>query len=304
MILVTGITGKTGRWFFERLIREKSSLWDEEFRLIIRNKAKADLFYSDNLLIEKVFGDLGDEKFVDSIMKNVRTILHIAGIHASLNIVKAAVENNIKRIILVHTTGIYSKYKSASKEYLLIEHEINDLIEDKDIALTILRPTMIYGSVNDNNIVFFIKMVDKLRIFPIVNHANYLLQPVHEKDLGEAYYHVLKNEELTKNKNYNLSGKNPILLIDILKTIGDYLGRKNIFVSIPFPVAYIGGWIIYIISIGKIDYREKIQRLVEPRVFDHGEATKDFCFSPIGFEEGVKKEIEQYLNIFYGSNNP
>jgi nucleoside-diphosphate-sugar epimerase len=301
---VTGITGKSGIWFFKRLVQEKSSLWNEKFRLVIRRATKADLICNDNLSIEKVSGDLGDEEFVNLITENVGTILHIAGIHTSLNVVRAAVINNVKRIILVHTTGIYSKYKSASKEYLSIENEIYSMIKNKGINLTILRPTMIYGSINDKNIIIFIKMVDKLFFFPVVNHANYFLQPVHEKDLGEAYYQVLINEESTKNKSYNLSGGNPILLIDMFKTIGAYLGKKNIFVSIPFPVAYLGGWIIYVVSIGRIDYREKIQRLVEPRVFDHSEAAKDFGFSPIDFKEGVKEEVEEYLNVFYRSGNP
>jgi nucleoside-diphosphate-sugar epimerase len=163
---------------------------------------------------------------------------------------------------------------------------------------------MIYGSVKDKNIIIFIKMVDKLHFFPIVNHGKYFLQPVHEKDLGEAYYQVLLNEESTKNKSYNLSGKNPIFLIDIFKTIGSYLGKKNIFISIPFPIAYLGGWIIYIISIGRLDYREKIQRLVEPRAFDHDEAARDFGFSPVDFKEGVEKEVEEYLNTYYKSDNP
>ena len=198
MILVTGITGKSGMWFFKRLVQEKSPLWNEKFRIVIRSRSKADLICDDNLSIEKIIGDLNDDKFVNLITKNVTVILHIAGIHTSLNIVKSVVKNNVKRIILVHTTGIYSKYKSASKEYLSIENEIYSLIKDKDINLTILRPTMIYGSIKDNNIIIFIRMVDKLYFFPVINRANYFLQPVYEKDFGEAYYQVLLNEESTK----------------------------------------------------------------------------------------------------------
>ena len=89
--------------------------------------------------------------------------------------------------------------------------------------------------------------------------------------------------------------------MDIFKTIGNYLGKKNIFVSIPFPIAYLGGWIIFVVSVGRIDYREKIQRLVEPRVFDHSEAAKDFGFSPVDFKEGVKEEVEEYLNTRHGN---
>jgi nucleoside-diphosphate-sugar epimerase len=297
MILITGITGKSGKWFLEKL--KTDPLAGQQYRIVIRNTSNADIVDNCILPIEKVKGDLADFNFVNSIMFDVSTVLHIAGIYTSLNIVKAAINNNVGRLILVHTTGIYSKYKSASKDYLVIEDEINTLIKGTRINLTILRPTMIYGSITDNNIVVFIRMVDKLRFFPIVNHANYLLQPAHEKDLGEAYYKVLIFEKTTRNKNYNLSGKDPILLIDIFKTIGKYLGKTNKFISVPFIVAYFGGWVLYIITIGMIDYREKIQRLVEPRVFEYSDAARDFGYSPVAFEEGVKAEIDEYKKIYH-----
>ncbi|NLP21318.1 MAG: hypothetical protein GX368_00615 [Erysipelotrichaceae bacterium] len=47
---------------------------------------------------------------------------------------------------------------------------------------------MIYGSLDDQNMSVFIKIVDKLKIFPIVNGRKYALQPVHQEDLGKAYY--------------------------------------------------------------------------------------------------------------------
>lgn len=294
MILITGITGKSGTWLLKRLIEEKENVKETKFRVIIRNNSDIKLIDSSGLQIEKIFGDLHDEIFIEKTMENISTILHIAGIYTSLKVVKVAIKNNVKRLILVHTTGIYSKYKSASAEYVEIERQIEDLILNRNINMTILRPTMIYGRTSDGNVITFIKMVDKLRFFPVVDHAQYLLQPVYEKDLGDAYYQVLVNESITKNKNYILSGKEPILLIDMLKTIGDYLGKKNKFISIPFPFAYFGAYCLYILTVGKIDYREKVQRLVESRFFSHKEASQDFGYSPITFKEGVKEEIIAY----------
>jgi len=298
MILITGITGKTGKWFLKRLIEEKDNikLREKKFKVVIRKSSDTGIIDKSLLNMEKVYGDLNDVNFVKSIMNNVKIVLHIAGIYLSLNIVKAAIENNVKWLILVHTTGIYSKYKSASREYLSIENEIETLIKDKNIKITILRPTMIYGSIIDRNIIVFIKMLDKLRLFPVVNHARYYLQPVHEKDLGNAYYQVLINEDKTANKNYNLSGKEPIMLIDIFKIIGKSLKKTNIFVSIPFSFAYFGGCVLYIFTFGRIDYREKIKRLVEDRTFDHSEASQDFGYAPMSFEEGIKNEIIEYLH--------
>lgn len=297
MILLTGITGKSGRWFLEALDNDCARLKKEKYRAVVRESSNVKQLDESQLSVEKKCGDLEDEEFLDQVMKGVDVVFHIAGIKTSLKVVNAAVKNKVNWIILVHTTGIYSKHKSASEGYVKIEEEINQISESSDVPTTILRPTMIYGSAKDKNVIVFIKMVNRLKIFPIVNSARYLLQPVHERDLGQAYYQVLINEEATKGRSYNLSGKNSIMLIDMLKTIGKCLGKKNVFVSIPFSFAYASAWILYSLTIGKVDYREKVQRLVEPRAFSHDRATQDFGYSPISFEEGVVNEVEEYLKL-------
>ncbi|MGD0021855.1 MAG: NAD(P)H-binding protein [Smithellaceae bacterium] len=303
MILLTGMTGKSGRWFLQNLINSNENIRSTRFRVVVRNSSNTDLINKSGLSIEKANGDLNDSIFLDEVMKDIDTIFHIAGIHTSLKVVKAAIKNNVKWIVLVHTTGIYSKYKSAGEEYRQTEKLIEELISGSNITLTILRPTMIYGSLNDNNVAIFIKMVDKLHFFPVVNHASYPLQPVHEKDLGDAYYRVLINERITKGRNYILSGKSPILLIDIFKTIGRLLGKKNKFISVPYRIAYFGAVIVYFTSLGKIDYREKVQTLVEPRIFSYEDAKKDFGYSPMSFEEGIINEIDEYKNAAFVKNS-
>lgn len=295
MILVTGITGKSGSWFLKKLILESDKFSHLHFRAIVRDISKVKNIDIGRVSIEFVEGDLEDEQFLSKSMHSVDTVLHIANIALSLNIVNAALNKDVKRLILVHTTGIYSKFKSASAGYLDIESKIEKLIAGKKINLTILRPTMIYGSVADGNVIVFLKMVDKFRIFPVVNHAKYLLQPVHEKDLGEAYFKVLLNEEATRNKNYILSGGEPILLIDIFKIMANYLNKNNYYVSIPFSIAFTGAWFVFLISFGRIDFRERVQRLIEPRNYSHDEASKDFGYFPMKFDEGIKSEIEEYL---------
>jgi len=227
----------------------------------------------------------------------VKTLLHIAGIDKSLVLVDAAVKASVNRLILVHTTGIYSKYKAAGEGYRQIEKKIDAMVEGKNIQLTYLRPTMIYGNVHDANVAIFMKMVDKLRIFPVVNGARYELQPVWCGDLGKAYYQVLLHAQTANKRDYNLSGGKPILLLDMFKVMSKYLGVKNAYISVPFPIAYGLAWLLYLATFGKTDFREKVQRLVEPRTFDHIDATNDFGYNPVTFEDGVKCEVEEYLNL-------
>ena len=299
-IVVTGVTGKSGKFFYEELRKNVGLLNDCHFDFIVRNKEKAEKLLDAAGLNQTLhIGSLSDRKFVDGVFKmgGVNTLLHIASIGYSETLVDAAVKAGVKRLILVHTTGIYSKYKAAGEGYRQIEKKVEQLIDGKDIQLTYLRPTMIYGNVHDANVVIFMKMVDKLRIFPVVNGAKYELQPVWCGDLGKAYYQVLMNPETATKRNYNLSGGRPIMLLDMFKVMAGYLGVKNTFVSVPFPIAYGLAWLLYIATMGKKDFREKVQRLVEPRTFDHSDATRDFGYEPANFEDGVKGEVKEYLAL-------
>ena len=173
-VLITGITGKSGEFLFEEIASNIDKLHDYYFGFVVRNKEKA-RFISNKLENCSVYiGDLNDEVFLERVFSDGYTsLLHIAGIQKSLNIVRAAVIGGVKWMILVHTTGIFSRYKAAGEGYRIIESKIHNLLSGKEIALTILRPTMIYGNVHDGNVAVFMKMVYKLRIFPVVNHANY-----------------------------------------------------------------------------------------------------------------------------------
>lgn len=298
-VLVTGATGKSGSFFYQELAKHAEELADYEFFFAVRNRAKAEALLNCKQLNQHLLvGSLADSQFVETIYRGgVKTLLHIASISLSERLVEAAVRSGVKRVILVHTTGIYSKYKAAGEGYRQIEARIEKMIEGKGIQLTYLRPTMIYGSMRDGNVSIFMRMVDKLRVFPVVNGANYELQPVWCGDLGKAYYQVLTHPDTATKKGYNLSGGRPILLRDMFRVMAQQLGVKNTFVSVPFPIAYSLAWVLYLVTLGKKDFREKVQRLVEPRTFDHSDASRDFGYKPLPFEEGVKCEVEEYLSL-------
>lgn len=288
-LFVTGMTGKTGRCFLNVLQRQ--GLDGIACRALCRPTADTSAIMESGLPIEIVHGDLDDVASLKTAMQGADTVLHIAGIQKSENVVDAALAAGVTWLILVHTTGIYSKYKAAGEGYRQIEQRIDERLAGTGVALTVLRPTMIYGGPDDRNISVFIRMVDRLRVFPVVSGARFALQPVHREDLGEAYYAVLTHADITKNKSYDLSGAYPMDLIDILKIFSDELGKKTRFVSVPFWLAYAGAWGVYVLSIGKIDLREKVQRLVEPRAYGHDAAKADFGYAPQDLEQGLRREV-------------
>ncbi len=301
VLVVTGAAGKrSGGAFAELLYANLSDVllkYPGGIRLILR--PGADVTELRRLLpnADLRFGDMTDPDFMISALSGSDTVFHIAGIQLSKTLADAAIRCCVRRLILVHTTGIYSKYKAAGEGYRQIDEYVTSSCRDAGISLSILRPTMIYGNTSDRNVITFIRMVDRLPLMPVVRGARYALQPVHYRDLSHAYLRVLLQEETTSGRNYVLSGAEPILLRDMLSCIGGELGKRRVrFLSVPFWFAYGGAVCLWAVSFGKKDLREKVQRLCEPRAYPHREASKDFGFDPVAFPDGISEEISQYLN--------
>lgn len=292
MLLVTGITGHTGRYFLQELIDQK---YEGPICCIVRLTSDTSMLNNSGLNIEKVYGDINDSAFLEKATKGVDEIVHIINIRHTLGVLNAAIKNDVKRIVSVHTTGIFSKFRIASEEYVIIEEEIKEILSKRDISMTILRPTMIYGDLCDRNVSKLIKMVDKLRVFPVINHGKRLIQPVNARDLGKSYYDVLMMPVEEVKSEYILSGEKPITMLEVLNLISNNLGKKTIFISFPLDFGVFMTKALKGITLGKIDYVERVQRMSEDRNFSHKEATTDFEFRPEPFEIGIAREVKEYL---------
>lgn len=288
-LLVTGITGHTGKWFLKALEENRFS---DEVHVIVRPTSNTELIDKSPVNIVKHVGDVRDKAFLLTALKGIDTVVHIHNIKNSLDILEAAVHNGVDWFIGVHTTGMYSNYKSASEEYINIEKKI-DAFRDK-INVTILRPTMIYGSSMDHNMYKLIKFVDKSPVFPMFGNGRNLMQPVHARDLGYAYYSVLERPEITKNESYNLPGKYAISYKELVQTVADELGKKIRFIHIPIGLSYAAASVgerVPGFPIGG----EQVLRMKEDKNFTYQRARDAFGYRPLSFDEGIKEEVQEYL---------
>lgn len=297
-LAITGITGKNGRILFEYIVNNQDEIakrWSS-IRFLVRDKKKCGFILGEKLLfaVELVEGDVRDFNTVKELLFGCDTVLHIAGIQYSMNIINASVQNGVLRQILVHTAAVYSKHKAAGEEYRQIDEKVQQLAKEHNLRVTVLRPTMIYGSMKDHNISVFTDMVNKWKWIPVIDGAHYEIQPVHCRDLGKAFFQVLMNPEICDGKDYILSGDRPIELRDLFLMIAETMNLKRSFINCPYPIAYIGAVMLYKLSRKKKDYREKVQRMCESRAYSHELATLDFGYSPIPLEEGIQEEVELY----------
>jgi len=297
---VTGITGKTGMHFLDWLVKDPNHVRARyEIRVAVRQNSDRSSLAAAGIAIETVVGDLNDPGFVAQACDGVDVVLHIAGIRYSESVLEAGLSRGVPRFVFVHTTGIYSKHKRAASDYLAIEDRIRRKIDGTDTRLTILRPTMIYGTLSDRNVSRFIRLVDRLPVIPVIRQGRYQLQPVHAKDLGKAYYLVLACHHLREDE-YVLSGGSMLYMREMLELIADNLSLSRRVLSVPFVVAYAGAWGLFVGTLGHLDFRERVQRMCEDRAYPHDDASRDFGYDPIRFETGLAEECAAYIEARSG----
>lgn len=285
MILITGWTGNTGSFVVKYIINKFPN------KKIVCISRKINYRPIEGVIVE--IGDLNDERKIRDVFKKYRfeLIINIANIRYSPLLIKLANAYHIPHAILVHTTGIYSKYSIYSSLYKEIEELIfkNQYI---NTSFTILRPTMIYGNIKDYNMHKLIRFLSRSPVFPIFGDGSALMQPIHVEDLANAIVNCINNKKV-KNMEYDLSGGSVETYKNILKIITRLLRKKVVFVHIPIKLSI--GLIKLLNKITKeqIISVEQIERLLENKAYPHNKATMDLNHQPRTFIEGITQEITE-----------
>jgi nucleoside-diphosphate-sugar epimerase len=99
----------------------------------------------------------------------------------------------IRRVAVTSTTSVLSKASSPDpaerRQMAAIEqHEgqLRVLARQRELALTILRPTLVYGCGLDRNISLLAGIIERFGVCPVSTAADGLRQPLHAQDLAAA----------------------------------------------------------------------------------------------------------------------
>lgn len=284
MILITGFTGNTGTLVLKKL---SSIVNTEEIVGISRSPIQENTYN-----IENYVDDLNDTNSLNELFEKypITSVIHIANIKYSPSLLTKANEYGVEKVVLIHTTGVYSKYRRYSSVYEKIEKDIlNNTYPNT--SFVILRPTMIYGNHRDHNMQKLIKFISRSPIFPVFGDGSALMQPVHVDDLATAIVTAHQSKGLY-NEDFDLSGGSVITYKEVITTINDGLGKKTKLIFIPIKLAVFGAKVMERIMSKPIITVEQVKRLEEDKAYSNDKARSLLEFTPRSFNEGIKQEIK------------
>lgn len=108
MLLITGLTGRSGSAFYDVLCREQYS---EKIRVVVRKTTDRSMFEHSPLNLEFAEGDISDAAFLAKAVEGCDTVFHIASKRMIQPLADAVTQSStVRNAIMVSSTIVYSNY--------------------------------------------------------------------------------------------------------------------------------------------------------------------------------------------------
>ena len=289
MILLIGATGFLGPVVLEKLLEKKHSVKclvrPDSSRIKLEevaNRKNRELSFST--------GTLQSEDSIFNSIKDVNAVIYLVDLKNTYlvkNFLQAARRTSLKRVVFISSTTVLLPMKNKVKESKI---NSENLIKKSNLDYTILRPTMIYGSEDDENFSKMIRFIKMRGFFITFGSGENLIQPIHIEDVADAAVNVLENSK-TYKKTYEICGKEPLKYNQMLKIVRNKMKKQFIIIKLPISLSKFLVSIYSKISKNPALTPDQIERMGIDKSYSYKQAEADFNFSPISFENGIEKLI-------------
>lgn len=302
-ILITGGAGFVG----QNLV----PILKKEFRIIVIDKHKENLqlLKKINPEIEIIYTNLSKKTKWINKFKQIDNVIQLNGqiknnskndyiknnIIATKNILYAMNKFKIKNIIHISSASVNSRIITNYGNTKKIGEEI--IISNKKINYIILRPSLMYGPLDNKNISFIINFLKNSPVYPIPGLGKYPRQPLFVEDFVKIIKYLIRTKP--KNKIYNING-DKINYISLIKTIKKIMKIKSINVYLPKSV------FIFLVKINNIIFnqndftKDEINSLTSKDVFKGISWESEFNIKKTSLAKGLNimlKSKYKYITL-------
>ncbi len=168
---------------------------------------------------------------------NHKLFKHADAVRNTERLFAAAKAANVERIVHVSITN---PSEDSSLEFFSGKARLERALADSGISRAILRPAVLFGKedILINNIAWALR---RLPVFGVFGSGEYRLQPIYVDDIA-----ALAVEQGAKRDNVTIDAIGPETFTyrELVRTIGETIGKKRPVISVPPAVGYLAGWIL------------------------------------------------------------
>ena len=270
-VLFTGLNGLIGS-YLARLVGHKYFSSELKVSSFVRSSSYSNHTISSRSISDDVYfgscASIHELSFAVSRSKP-DLIVHIAQHRYTPNIIKALSSSGHNcSLLVVGTTGVFSKFSSCSSPYLHGEQ----LLLESGLDFCLIRPSMIYGSRLDKNIHKLYERIAAGKFLLLPNNGSSKFQPVFYKDISFALFSLIDRwmyDRFFAHRFINLPGPDTLSLREICTLIALYSANPSLrTIPLSLDLAHLAAKFSFAVLREKSPILpEQILRLREDKVF-------------------------------------
>jgi uncharacterized protein YbjT (DUF2867 family) len=165
------------------------------------------------------------------------TFSQIKAIQNSLKLFSAAKQAGVKRLVHISITN---PSESSPLPYFSGKARLERALVESGLSYAILRPAVLFGQedILINNIAWTLR---HLPLFGVFGDGSYRLQPIYVEDLAEL---AVEQGQQASNQVIDAIGPETFTYRELVRTIGNIIGKNRPIFSISPTLGYWAGWLI------------------------------------------------------------
>lgn len=229
----------------------------------------------------------GSLEAMPALPDSVDTLVSVGPLDAFANWLRTA-EVPWRRVVAISSTGRNDKANSPdprerelAARLAQAESSLLQVGRDRGAAVTILRPTLLYGSGRDRSLSRLVELARRWKFLPLPANASGLRQPVHVADVADAILRCLDVQD-TGGRTFDLPGGEALPFLEMVRrTIERHVPTARI-ITLPVPFFHVAAWATrpFVGTIGQ----GLLARLAQDQVADASPAHAAFGYAPRRFE--------------------
>ena len=190
------------------------------------------------------------------------------------------------RVVAFGSTSASSKQGSGNagerdvaRRLLDAEALLFSVAQARGAAVTILRPTLVYGAGRDQTLTRIARFARRWGRFVLPRHANGLRQPVHVDDLADAAWAACQSGA-SHGRSYDLPGGETLAYRVMVQRVLACMQAPPRLLELPMPLFRSMLALAQLRGIATDFTPEALARMRQDLVFDSQPARRDFAYAP------------------------
>jgi len=275
-VVITGASSQVGYFLLPRLA-------DLGYSVIAQSRNKPS--FSAPQLSWRIT-DVAEPGALAALLQDAQVWINLVPLHVIIPQLSCFENDNLARIIAFSSTSVFTRANSTAEADRAIatqlaqaEQTFRAWCEQRGIAWTLFRPTMIYGCGRDKNVALITKLVKRIGAVPIVGNGAALRQPVHAADLAEACIAAMTTPQ-TYNAVYNLAGGEMLSIEAMVRRVFESCGKKPRILRLPPRMLKLALNVARKLPYLDFLRAEMVDHFGQDFCFSCEDATRDFGYSP------------------------